>query len=486
MPMLLVKGVTSLIGLSTEAYAHHKNKSRSLKETTAPVSSGPPPKYDEQCDDVPTKLSSSDLSHQRRNSVGSDVSKLSTCADEDDWTLDEIRAELETESSAGESWTTDQLVEDFTKQHPARLSDSTLTTTNRLHCPVIIPQRRPESKIHGFVRAYAPVLNDCGVDQVTFLDFLDNFTKSIKLLHASNRADCVPLLRQQGAGYFNTVNLAVAASVIAYTAAVASVNVAVHIAALAVHLSIEAGKRLHNTSQINKYLQRMNEELFKPRGLYALIMTYAPSTSSADVPVDMNANILSSVAGRDSGQRSKFRSASGKAHEAELPESAPLIFPSLEATTPAQKKGAFKRAGAFVSDYHDRRAQAQFEYNNPDSALNVEPKKEFSSIFADPNHAIHKGGPLNTLSGGYLYKGAKKMKEKGWGAGVPLKLNIQAGKDGGGVGGHKNPIKRVIGENVLYLMVVNMPSEAELKAAAEWAELAQQSQQHQDVPGDSS
>lgn len=43
----------------------------------------------------------------------------------------------------------------------------------RLPCPVIIPQRRPRNKDRGFVRAYAPVLRDCGIDQEVFLQFLE-------------------------------------------------------------------------------------------------------------------------------------------------------------------------------------------------------------------------------------------------------------------------------------------------------------------------
>jgi hypothetical protein len=192
----------------------------------------------------------------------------------------------------------------------------------------------------------------------------------------------------------------------------------------------------------------MNETLFKPHGLYAMLMTYKPGSSDASVPLDINTNIVKSVFARQGGDRSQFRTASGKTHgEIELPESAPLIFPALEAADPEQKKNAFKRAAAFVSDYQDRRAKAQFEYNNPGSALNLGPKEEFSSIFADPNHPINKGGSLNVITGGYLYKGAQKLRESGKGAAIPFKLSRQAGKDGEGVGGTRGrAIKRLIGE----------------------------------------
>ena len=60
------------------------------------------------------------------------------------------------------------------------LQPSASVILKRLKYPVIIPQRRPGSKIRGFVRAYAPVLADHDIDQETFLGFL-------KLFHTSSQ-----------------------------------------------------------------------------------------------------------------------------------------------------------------------------------------------------------------------------------------------------------------------------------------------------------
>jgi hypothetical protein len=49
---------------------------------------------------------------------------------------------------------------------------------HRLPCPVIIPQRRPGAKKRGFVRAYAPVLADCGISQDVFIKFISDFHKA--------------------------------------------------------------------------------------------------------------------------------------------------------------------------------------------------------------------------------------------------------------------------------------------------------------------
>jgi hypothetical protein len=49
------------------------------------------------------------------------------------------------------------------------------------HLPhvVIIPQRRPKQRDRGFVRAYAPDLMRCGIDEATFLSFIDSLNQTV-------------------------------------------------------------------------------------------------------------------------------------------------------------------------------------------------------------------------------------------------------------------------------------------------------------------
>lgn len=51
--------------------------------------------------------------------------------------------------------------------------------TSRLPRAVVIPQRRPSDRARGFVRAYAPDLLRCGIDQAIFLRFIDGLNKSV-------------------------------------------------------------------------------------------------------------------------------------------------------------------------------------------------------------------------------------------------------------------------------------------------------------------
>ncbi|THV76240.1 hypothetical protein D6D28_01258 [Aureobasidium pullulans] len=51
-------------------------------------------------------------------------------------------------------------------------------STGQLALPVVLPQRRPRDRSRGFIRAYAPMLQDVSIDQTTWLDFLDTLQKS--------------------------------------------------------------------------------------------------------------------------------------------------------------------------------------------------------------------------------------------------------------------------------------------------------------------
>jgi hypothetical protein len=108
--------------------------------------------------------------------------------DEIAWRLDEASEEAtvndaklwtsaNNECNAPPEYSVDALVEGFVAHHPARLPASP-APIGRLAAPVILPQKRPRSKGRGFVRAYAPMLADCGIDQSTFVEFLDTFDKS--------------------------------------------------------------------------------------------------------------------------------------------------------------------------------------------------------------------------------------------------------------------------------------------------------------------
>lgn len=50
-----------------------------------------------------------------------------------------------------------------------------------LKSTVVLPQKRPGDPSRGFMHAYAPVLQDVGISQVAWLDFLACFEESLKV-----------------------------------------------------------------------------------------------------------------------------------------------------------------------------------------------------------------------------------------------------------------------------------------------------------------
>lgn len=61
--------------------------------------------------------------------------------------------------------------------------------TQRLPCPVIIPQRRPRNKDRGFVKAYAPALEECGISQNVFLKFLKDWLAASQVSGVSSETE---------------------------------------------------------------------------------------------------------------------------------------------------------------------------------------------------------------------------------------------------------------------------------------------------------
>lgn len=93
----------------------------------------------------------------------------------EEWALDEAQDELlptrrdATPHPAPTTTDIDKLLTWFSHAYPLPSAPSTAT----LPCPVILPQRRPGNRQRGFVRAHAPVLEDVGISQTMFLDFLE-------------------------------------------------------------------------------------------------------------------------------------------------------------------------------------------------------------------------------------------------------------------------------------------------------------------------
>lgn len=160
---LLAKGVTGAYGLAREAIGDNHHSKKSPDPSHLSVSS-PRDKNDAELSDT-SSISSSD---------GEDAAQA----------LDEAQQEYaghDKKLDLRHAENVDQVLDTFMQSHPPPKYSP---VAGRLEMPVILPQRRPKSKERGFVRAYAPMLQTCGIQQAEFLDFLDGFGKAIQVRHS--------------------------------------------------------------------------------------------------------------------------------------------------------------------------------------------------------------------------------------------------------------------------------------------------------------
>jgi hypothetical protein len=386
----LLKGlVGGAIGLGQEAYAHHKeSKARANAQASSSQqpsqSSSPQPPYNpnsnpsqpyyhvegsassSQPSDMPPPYTEGphDMSTHDSKSDHDEVPRdLPADTEEANWALDEASVHP-TQFGSEAGGDVDKMLASFMKRHPE--FDPTVSPAPPayelpgLYAPVILPQRRPENRDRGFVRAYAPDLAASGISQAAWLDFLDGFHGVIKYHPA-----------------FHAVNIAVMVGELGSTAAMGP-SIIGQVVGMAVHTGVEAGRGAFIRYKTNQYIDGMNEAMFKPRGLYAMLMVYEPKSDHVLQQVDPTQNINQAVGKRIAGKGGKFSSSSGKTIEDEIPEVAPLIYPGLDELPEGEKKGRMKRTGAFLADYFDRRAQAEFvrslspaDSSHPDVGLSL-------------------------------------------------------------------------------------------------------------------
>ncbi|KAL3484713.1 hypothetical protein BJX62DRAFT_248171 [Aspergillus germanicus] len=500
-----IRGVAAGIGLASEAYKANKRE----KETKSPVCS-------------PT-------------GIEEDTQPLANTRLEEEWELDEAQDELhadnhdheirndlnvdETETEAETKHSVEAFLRLVHSNPPPYIADP--STSPKLLYPVILPQRRPRNNKRGFIRAYAPDLEQFGIDQGMFLNFLET----------SNRA-C------QATRWLYALNLA-SIGTIWLPSAISFVVSAM------IQLGTEAAIAAETRRKTNSFFDTINAEFFRPRGLFCLVMTWKPESSSTFCKFDLNTAISTAVGHGGPGKLNKlmhtFKSSNGKTQgQLPFPESAPLIFPELDAVaamgSDAQVKKLKKKD--FVMDYFDRRSQAKFRQENPTSGLNISPNPTFTSRYADPSHPASSGDLLGLVSGGKITydqlprrrpaaatpvhngrfgsvpggniglrhipggaiigaiaarRGARQpaqavddevvATDDGYGApGISGHARGRGRITGrvvsGTAGGRTDPladglaggVKKLLQSNVAYLMIVNMPSEEEMAAAREMYE----------------
>ncbi|KAK8123139.1 hypothetical protein PG984_011809 [Apiospora sp. TS-2023a] len=315
------------------------------------------------------------------------------------------------------------------------------TSPGRLSHVVIIPQRRPKTRERGFIRAYAPDLHHCGIDQATFLSFIDGLNAAVS---------AHPILSA-----FNLAGAAAGWVPAAVTPIAGAVGLGVQVVA-GVITEVKA------RSSQNSYLERMNNELFRPRGLYCLIMAYDIKSRSNVVQFDLGADQRNPVTEPfpsptppDMYQtQARFRSNDGVVVAAEFPASAELIFldpqneppPAYDDGSDTEQSEESSRGDGFMSklaratnslqSWQDLRSQRKFQRKNPTSLISplLDPKAEMSP--RDVKKQEKREAKQERKADKQERKAEKRQRK-------------HPGRE---------PKKRKVKPGILYLMVVNMPS----------------------------
>lgn len=315
----IVQKVGGGIGFASEAYkAHMANKTQLKTET------GFQQQELRQNDQVPT--------------VG---------PEEEAWELDEAQNDL---VGAPQTQMTDEaidpgtLADAFVSRLPPSLTPAELShPREKLPFPIILPQRRPADRSRGMVSAYPPILETRCIDQATFIDFIETFNKST-----------------QASKWIAALNLASIGTI--WLPTVTSILVS-----MAITAATTAAMEVQGRYKTNKFLDKINKGFFMPRGLFCLVLTWNPDTDDARTAVDFSSMAAKAMNSKNGSSITSLRKSNGKTYgEFQWPETAPLVYPGLDAlaSTPGQSaqstKSFLKKKRQFVEDYMDRRAQARF------------------------------------------------------------------------------------------------------------------------------
>ncbi|KAJ3495030.1 hypothetical protein NLG97_g3687 [Lecanicillium saksenae] len=287
-----------------------------------------------------------------------------------------------------------------------RRSQSPQMAAGPLSLPVVIPQQRPGSPERGFMAAYAPMLESAGIDQRTFMSFLDEFNTAV-----------------QGNKFLAGVQ--VVSFGVGFTPEIITTCVAT-----AVQLGANAANKGFVKHKTNSTLDKYNNEVFGPRGLFCMIMKYDPIGQDPVLAEKANNSPLNKFGG---GQKSWLKDPVSGTSDGmnSLPSAvAPLIYmddrrshkeylsnggkvspersPVEKVTTKQKAKNAFEN----FNDYLDRRARAKYAAENQGDILNTPLTKGFSNKFLDPNSSMNNGGLLGFISGGALAQDPETRRRK--------------------------------------------------------------------------
>ncbi|ETS07092.1 hypothetical protein M419DRAFT_5319 [Trichoderma reesei RUT C-30] len=473
----IVGGVAAGIGLASESYHNHQEKKKAQAAAAVDESQAvnAPEAYRDEGRHISQAREGDGASDSDDNDEPVRVDQeTSRDLDEAAWQLDAAQSELEPPPDyatvTGQSLDVQAMAEGFIQSHA--LLSSQQVQRQGLPMPVILPQRRPGERARGFIHAYAPLLQDVGIDEATFNDFITQLN-----------------MATAPSPWINAINLAA----VAVQNVPEPITIAVSIAA---QVGTQVSLQAHSRSKTNTFLNKMNAEFFRPLGLIAVILTWKPSRAGEVVTQATFDEALEQAtqhaSGPGTGAASSFNNKMQASHGTtsfEWPESAPLVFPTLDklANTPGgrqavedagKKPNGLKRGMNFAMEYMDKRSQAQWANEHPESRLaQLNEKPGFHSRYADPNHPASSGSLLALLTGGAVTgklsqrSQAKRDERAARREHRSERREAKREQRGPTLLGTVGPralirgIKKFMHEDVLYLMIANLPSTEDMAAA---------------------
>lgn len=308
-------------------------------------------------------------SHDRRNSA----------QDKSDSSV-ESGGEVEPEQSG------DSLLNEFIQAHhqPSTPPTGPRASKPQLPHPVVITQRRPGHKRRGFIKAYAPALEQYGIDQDTFVEFIGAMNKAMQ----ENKWLVAVQLAAAGTGFVpNHIALGVSIAVQFIAGAIAQAEAKWRYVPRPLPFVLCAVDRLLSYNNLlmtgvyrtNSFLDRINNEFFRPRGLFCLVMCYNPiALEPKDPPGEVDAvskaaapSFKPAFASRAKRNLRNPVAATVEGEENLPANTAPLIYLEKTRTDKARSdadSGEKQRIGDRLNKYSDKRAQARYVSCIPHSA----------------------------------------------------------------------------------------------------------------------
>ncbi|PWN86779.1 hypothetical protein FA10DRAFT_263046 [Acaromyces ingoldii] len=393
-------------------------------------------------------------------------------------------------------------------RHPL---DRELREQPKLTHPVVVPQRRPGHKERGFVKAYAPALQEHDISQEAFFDFIKLVNQAVQ----QNKWLVAIQLAAVGTSFVPSniaLGVSVAVQFIAGAIAEAEAKWRCVRAYLQIYESYCADSQ-HNP-RTNSFLDRINREYFRPRGLYCLLMSYDPIAMEQKESVEeVDAISRSMLPESSSESRSKLMDrakrnlrnpvAATTEGEGNLPSKAAALVYRDEQKSASPNGSDIKKVFR-LNNYLDRRAQARYAKESKGDVLSNPHVRSFKNRYLDPNSSASNGGLLGFLSGGLLTPNIERsmqaiqtqyaiqeqaiqdqqrlmtdaLQQQAHSMGLSVEqeqaflrqyqdaYDSQLRQMQEQVKMLKNgQLQRRIVRNILYLMIVNMPSETEMAAA---------------------